>query len=97
MEPEEDLRRPLSPARVGRALALMAASVLVIGITTIAYAHPQLPFGSGSQPRHASASTSHPSYRLAALDFVDVSRGWVIVELASHDFAVLHTADAGRS
>jgi photosystem II stability/assembly factor-like uncharacterized protein len=97
MEPEEDLRTPLRAARVGRALALMAASVLVIGIATIAYARPQLPFGSGSRPRPAAVSTGYPAYRLAAIDFVDPASGWVVVELPSHDLSVLHTADAGRS
>src|SRR5438552_18521205 len=72
MEPEEDLRTPLRAARVGRALALMAASVLVIGIATIAYAHPQLSFGAASQT-HPSSSSGRPGYTLAGLDFVDAT------------------------
>ncbi len=97
MEPEEDIRTPLRAARVGRALALMAASVVVIGIATIAYAHPQLAPGPSHQPGTGAISPGQPAYRLAALDFVDPSTGWVVTELASHDFAVLHTTDAGRS
>jgi photosystem II stability/assembly factor-like uncharacterized protein len=97
MEPEEDLGTPPRAARVGRALALMAVSVLVIGIATIAYAHPRLSLGSDRSSQGASVSASQPAYRLAALDFVDPSTGWVVAELASHDFAVLHTADAGRT
>jgi photosystem II stability/assembly factor-like uncharacterized protein len=97
MEPEEDLRSSLRPGRAGRALALMAVSVLVIGIATVAYIHPQLPHGFGTQAGAGAVHVPAGSYQLAAIDFVDTSTGWVVAELPSHDFAVLHTTDAGRS
>lgn len=71
----------------------MAVSVLAIGIATLAYAHPQL--SGGNQPAAAHAQTT--SYQISTLDFVDPSTGWVLAELPTHDFAVLHTTNAGRS
>jgi len=97
MEPEEDLRSPLKAHRVGRAMALMAVSLLAIGIATITYAYPQLSHGPARQSPAASAHAGAASYQLAAIDFVNPSTGWVVVELSNHDFAVLHTADAGRT
>ncbi len=95
MEPEEDLRSPISPGRAGRALALMAASVLAIGIVTIAYSHPQFSIGAAARPSAASTSGSVATYQLAAIDFVDPTTGWVVADLPSRDFAVLHTTNAG--
>jgi len=97
MEPDEDLRSSLRPGRAGRAIALIAVSVLVIGIATVAYMHPQLPHDFGGQGVAGAVHVPAPSYQLAAIDFVDTSSGWVVAELPSHDFAVLHTTDAGRS
>ncbi len=97
MEPEEDLRSPLVSGRAKRALALMAASLLAIGIATFAYAHPELSLGAGNQSAGTVAGGEVSSYRLAAVDFVDPSTGWVVAELPSSVFAVLHTTDAGRT
>src|SRR5260370_23868407 len=94
MEPDDEVRSPLRLARVGRALALMVMSVLAIGLATLGYAHPQLSFGSGKAP--GSIALRDTSYRLAAIDFVDASTGWVVAELPSHDFVVLHTTNAGQ-
>ena len=94
MEPDDEVHSRPGLARVGRALALMALSVLAIGLATIGYAHPQLSFGLGKPP--VSMALPDTSYRLAAIDFVDASTGWVVAELPSHDFVVLHTTNAGR-
>jgi photosystem II stability/assembly factor-like uncharacterized protein len=94
MEPDDEVHSPLRLARVGRALALMVMSVLAIGLATLGYAHPQLSFGSGKAP--ASIALRDTSYRLAAIDFVDASTGWVVAELPFHDFVVLHTTNAGQ-
>jgi photosystem II stability/assembly factor-like uncharacterized protein len=75
----------------------MAVSVLVIGMATVAYIHPQLPHGFGRQAGAGAVHVPAASYQLAAIDFVDTSSGWVVAELPSHDFAVLHTANAGHS
>src|SRR4029077_3574027 len=97
MEPEEDLRSSRRPGHAGRAIALMAVSVLVIGLATVAYIHPQLSHDFGRQAAAGPVNLPAASYRLTASDFVDTSNGWVVAELPSHDFAVLHTANAGRS
>jgi hypothetical protein len=97
MEPEEDFRSHLRPGRAGRAIALMAVSVVAIGIATFAYAHPVLSPGAGLPSSGAAAGVQVASYQLAAIDFVDPSNGWVVAELPSSVFAVLHTADAGRT
>ncbi|OLC25784.1 MAG: hypothetical protein AUG06_04045 [Actinobacteria bacterium 13_1_20CM_2_65_11] len=91
MEADEDLRMPLKRGRIERAFALMAISVVAIGIATFNYV----------QPRVSSVSTPRPpadaGYQLAAIHFVDPSTGWVVAELPSHAFVVLHTKDSGRS
>ena len=92
MEPDEDLRpSTAAPGRIGRALALMAVSVLAIAIAAVAYVHPQPSIASNRQPAAA------PSHQLAAIDFVNPATGWIVAELSNHDFAVLHTTDAGSS
>lgn len=75
----------------------MAVSVLVIGTATVVYTHPQLLHDFGRQAAADAVHVPAASYQLAALDFVDTSTGWVVAELPSHDFAVLHTTNAGRS
>jgi len=97
MEPDEDLRSSAPAAgRIGRAIALMVVSVLAIVIAAIAYVHPQASIGSSRQ-RPAAAQEAVPSYQLAAIDFVNPATGWIVAELSNHDFAVLHTTDAGSS
>jgi len=96
MEPDEDLRpSPAAAGRIGRALALMAVSVLAIAIAAIAYVHPQPPIGS-SRPT-AAAKEPVLSYQLAAIDFVNPSMGWIVAELSNRDFAVLLTNDGGTN
>jgi photosystem II stability/assembly factor-like uncharacterized protein len=97
MEPDEDFLSPLERGRAKRALALMAVSVLAIGVAALAFAEPKLSFGPAShhasQPRHAPEA----NYQLAAIHFVDPSTGWVVAELPSHEFVVLHTTNTGKS
>lgn len=95
MDSEEELRSPLRPGRTGRALALMAVSILVIGVAAIAYVKPQLMPVRGGQP--TPPLTDVASYRLAAIDFVNPTIGWVVAELTNHDFAVLNTVNGGNS
>lgn len=95
MEPENDFGSPLRPGRAGRALALMGVSVLAIAIAAIGYAHPQPSLGGSRQP--VSAPGPQATYRVSSLDFVDPATGWVVVELPTHDLALLHTKNGGRS
>jgi len=98
MEPEEDLRAPLKRGRIERALALMAVSVLAIGVAAFTYVQPRFSFGSDTT--HGGPASQPPAdaaYQLAAIHFVDSSTGWLVAELPSHAFIVLHTRNSGRS
>ena len=69
----------------------MFVSLLVIGLTGIAYLHPSI---------RASASPVAPpvpaSYQLAAVDFVSPDTGWFAGTFDSARFALMHTTDAGN-
>ncbi|HEX7265572.1 MAG TPA: hypothetical protein VF383_15445, partial [Candidatus Dormibacteraeota bacterium] len=97
MDSEEELRSPVRRGRTGRALALMAASILVIGVATIAYVRPQLLSGGDGALPAASRFTGEASYRLAGIHFISPNTGWVVAELPNHDFAVLNTVNGGGS
>jgi photosystem II stability/assembly factor-like uncharacterized protein len=93
-ELEADVGWSPQRARARRALALIAASVVVIGLAGVGFVQPALPtFGSHPAPLRAPVST----YQVASVDFVDASTGWLAVVFDSGDYMVLHTADAGRS
>ncbi len=92
-EPQPDFESPY--AHVRRAAALITASIVTIALTGVLYLHPSLPALGRSQ----AAATSAPerAYRVTTVDFVSPSDGWVAVDFASGDFAVLHTGDGGLS
>src|SRR5713226_3417805 len=94
MEPVDGDGSPLRTGRIGRALTLMAVSILAIGIASVAYVRPQLAAGPGKETPSPPVLAS---YQVSTLDFVDASTGWVVADLPTHDFAVLHTVNAGRS
>lgn len=93
MEPEDDFRSPLRPGRVGRALALIAVSALVLGIAAVLYARPEPPAGSSNQSPTSIIDAA--PYRLVAIDFVNPSTGWALAEDTT-TFVILRTSDAGR-
>lgn len=95
MESEEERLSLSSTSRVPRALTLIAASILAIAVAAIAYLHPSFVSGSALHPVAAPADELPSSYRLAAVDFVTPTTGWVVMEIERHDFAVLHTTNAG--
>lgn len=75
-------------------MALIAASILAIAITGIAYLDPSRGIGAALHP--ASPMDKLPaSYQLAAVDFVTPTTGWVVMESQPRAFAVLHTKNAG--
>ncbi|OLB82730.1 MAG: hypothetical protein AUI15_37475 [Actinobacteria bacterium 13_2_20CM_2_66_6] len=79
-------------ARARRALALIAASVITIATTGALYLHPTLPlFGDALK----AISPPQAPYRVASVDFVNPSTGWVVADFDSGNYAVLHTADGG--
>ncbi len=73
---------------------MMAVSVLTIAVAGLAYLHPDLGLGAvlhlNSAPGGAPASE-----RLAAVDFVTPTIGWVVMERAPQTFAVMHTTNSG--
>ena len=79
----------MSLARVGRALAVMAAAVLVTAVVAIGYIHPDFTVGS-SNPMTGD-------YQVTAVDFVDATTGWVQVRFRSGDVALMQTTDGGLS
>ncbi|HEY3194310.1 MAG TPA: hypothetical protein VGK42_03655 [Candidatus Dormibacteraeota bacterium] len=95
MEPEEDLQPLTSLARAGRALAVMAASVLAIGVGGFAYLHPAPPPGAVAAGAVTDVLAATP-HRLIAIDFVAPSVGWVLAE-GARDFVIMHTTDAGNT
>jgi photosystem II stability/assembly factor-like uncharacterized protein len=97
MDFEDELPSLSSTTRVPRALTLIVLSIITVAIAGIAYMHPAVNPGSGSNTASALADNLPPSYDLAAVDFVTPTTGWVVVSLRSGDFAVLHTADAAET
>lgn len=94
MEPEEGPQPLFSLARARRALAVMAASLLAIGIGGFAYLHPAPPPAAvANAGNDALVATPH---RLIAIDFVAPSVGWVLAE-GARDFVIMHTTDAGSA
>ncbi|HET7338719.1 MAG TPA: hypothetical protein VFK22_04170 [Candidatus Dormibacteraeota bacterium] len=96
MEPDElesDFSVEIFPARVLRATALIAASVIAIAATAIFYADPHLI--SFARQAAFAAAKGEGSYRISAMSFVDASTGWVVADFSGGDFAVLHTQDGG--
>jgi photosystem II stability/assembly factor-like uncharacterized protein len=82
---------PAQPARARRGISLIFISLLVIGLTGIAYLHPSI---------RASASPVAPAvpatYQLAAVDFISPTTGWFAATFDSGRFALMHTTDAGN-
>jgi len=80
-------------ARAGRALALIAVSVVAILVTGAIYLHPT--FGSPPAPAQPLGPQLHGDYRVASVSFISPTSGWLVVDFPSGDFAVIHTADGG--
>jgi photosystem II stability/assembly factor-like uncharacterized protein len=82
-------------ARIRRAVALIGVSVITIAGTGVVWLHPSMPaLGAGAMQNPAAPSAA---YHIVAVDFVDPADGWVVANFDSGDYALLHTADGGRS
>jgi photosystem II stability/assembly factor-like uncharacterized protein len=95
MEPEEELEWRANPARGRRALAVIVASALTIGVASFVYVRPSLTFADQAKPQPFTLQAAAEQYQLAAVDFVSPSVGWVVAELGAGKFTILQTADAG--
>jgi photosystem II stability/assembly factor-like uncharacterized protein len=91
---ETDFEPEIPRARVGRALVLIAVSVITIAATGVAYVHPSLALFGTTAPAPPALRTD---YRVTAIDFVTPQVGWVLVDFPSGDYGVIHTVDAGSS
>ena len=78
-------------ARATRGISVIFISLLVIGLTGLAYVHPSL--GASGTP---VKPTIPPTYQLAALDFISPTTGWFAATFDSGRFAIMHTTDAGE-
>ena len=89
MDPESDQTSTGAHAR--RAVALIATSLVVIVTACVVYLRPP--------PAAATTSSPTPSagYRVAAVDFVSPTVGWVVAGLGNGDAVVLRTSDGGAT
>jgi len=87
-EAENDL--PVGPGRARRGISLIVISLVVIGLTGLAYLRPATP-----APLPVAPAISD-SYQLAAVDFVSPGAGWFAATFDSGRFAVMNTTDAGN-
>jgi photosystem II stability/assembly factor-like uncharacterized protein len=89
--PESSDDAPVEPARARRGIGLISISLLVIGLTGLAYLRP--PAGAAGSPAKAAVAAA---YQLAAVDFVSPTTGWFAGTFDSGRFALMHTTDAGN-
>ncbi len=82
-------------ARAGRALALIAFSVVAIVVAGTVYILPTISFGTS---RLASLGPQlHGDYSVESVDFITPTSGYLVVDFPSGDFAVIRTNDAGTT
>ena len=92
---ETDFDPGMPRARAGRAMALIAVSVVAILVTGAIYLHPT--FGLSSVPAQQVGPQPHTDYRVASIIFISPTSGWLVVDFPSGDFAVIHTTDGGAT
>lgn len=75
-------------------MALITLSIIAIVITGLAYVQPSINL---FPPRSSPAAAANSAYRVAQVDFISPTEGWVVVDFASGDYALIHTVDGGGS
>jgi photosystem II stability/assembly factor-like uncharacterized protein len=91
---DTDFDPEIPRARIGRALGLIAVSVIAIAATGVTYVHPSLALFRGPGTAAPALSTD---YHVTEIDFVSPQVGWVLVDLPSDAYAVIHTVDGGST
>lgn len=81
---------PVPRARVGRAVGLITLSLVTIAAGGVFFLRPNLTVFSVGAPARAP-------YHVAAVDFVTPEVGWVVADVETGDYALLHTEDGGLS
>lgn len=94
-ELETDLDLEINAARAGRALALIAFSVVAILVTAAIYVHPTI--GVGTTSTRPATPPLEGDYKVASVDFTSQRLGWLVVDFPSGDFAVIRTTDGGAT
>ena len=94
-ELETDLDPELIGGHARRALALIAFSIAAILLAGTVYLRPTLSFGGGQAA--PVAPRLHADYRVASVNFVSPTLGWLVIEFPSADYAVIRTTDAGAT
>src|SRR5689334_9533510 len=78
-----------------RAVAIIVGSAAVIAIAAVAWVHPDQALFSGKAP--APASALRGDYRVSTIDFVSPTAGWLVVDMPTGDYVLIHTSDGGTS
>src|ERR1700716_53617 len=92
LEPDADYELPGGRSRARRGLSLIFISLLVIGVTGLAYVRPPL------WPAARNVKPPVPAtYQLSAVDFVNPTTGWFAATFDSGRFVVLQTKDGGQT
>jgi photosystem II stability/assembly factor-like uncharacterized protein len=95
VDPEPESEPTVRPARAWRGLAVVAASIVAIVATGVVYLRP------ATQPTRVQAgvAVARPqiAFEPAAIDFVSPTKGWAIELSAGGAYALIQTADSGRT
>jgi len=82
--------------RAWRAKAVIAASLVAIVATGLAYLHPSSGTPQTAVPKPAT-SPALAAYEPSAVDFVAPNTGWVVAVFDNDAYALIATSDGGRS
>ena len=80
-----------------RAAAIIVASVTVTAIAAAAWVHPDISLFPGKSAAPASASVLRGDYRVATIDFISATTGWLVAVMPTGEYVLIHTTDGGDS
>src|SRR5690349_11257417 len=92
---ETDLDEGASGARAGRALALIAVSLVAVVVSGAIYLGPAL--GGAAVSTQPVNPLLRSDYRVTSVNFISPTSGWLVVGFPSGDYGVIHTTDAGAT
>src|SRR5947209_5542287 len=84
----------VAPRPHRRAAGFIVASVVVIASAATAWVHPDIALLAAAPPAPLAA-TQHGDYVVASVDFVNATTGWLLADLPTGDYALIHTSDGG--
>ncbi len=80
-----------------RGLAIIAASLVVIGVSTALWVRPDAALFAAKSAPAPALNTLHGDYTVSTVDFVTATTGWLVVDLPTGDYAVIRTTDGGST